>query len=76
MRRFQFLILDNKTQLQMVLCDCSYNQACYYLQGQDVGELLKVTTVNVSPLPYKVSELKYEKATFIYDEQRGFLMQR
>lgn len=76
MRKFTTLTVDSKTRMQMILSDCSYNQACYYLKGQDTGKLLNVRTVYIEPLTYKVTELRCEKATFIYDETRGFLMQR
>ena len=72
MRRFTTLCIDNVTKMEMVLSECSFNEACMFLETENkdkrfggfVGVKGKLT----------MFEIIYEKANFLYDEDRGYLL--
>lgn len=71
MKRFTALCKDKTTGYEMVLSECSFNQACSFLESKrsELGKYLGTFFVSIN-----VSKLKFEKATFLYDEERGLLM--
>lgn len=73
MRKFTTTCIDNITNLIMVLSDCSYNNACSFLESENAnnkfGQFLTATNRTLY-----LTEIRYEKANFIYDEVRGVLL--
>jgi len=71
MRKFVTNCIDNVTGMTMVLSECSYNKACAYLEAiEEIGDFIGTKIVN------GMDELKFAKATFYYDENRGYLLQK
>lgn len=73
MRKFTVLCRDNITKMQMVLSDCSFNEACMFLEMENADGRFGAYkgTKHVG-----MEKLSFEKATFYYDEERGLLLQR
>ena len=75
MKKFGTLCIDNITKMELVLCECSYNKACSYLasiQGKyNFGNLKTCTVISTG-----LTEIIFERATFIYDEERGYLLRK
>lgn len=77
MRKFETLCKDEKTGYQMILSECSYNEACFWLQGEldkcgwevigteTVGDYTAIYTEDASGKPAR---------EFVYDESRGYLL--
>lgn len=75
MKKFTTLCKDVITGAEMVLCECSFNQACAYLEGLNADNKFgkyKGTEVGSK----NVCKLVFEKSTFLYDEERGYLMRK
>lgn len=75
MIKFTASCIDNITKAEMVLSECSFNQACAFLEGENMDNHFgkyKGTEVGSS----HVCKLVFEKATFLYDEERGYLMRQ
>ncbi len=72
MRRFLSNCIDIKTRMGMVLSECSYNQACNFLEQKisEIGELIK------TEVDGNVTKLIFSRHTFCYDESRGYLLQK
>lgn len=73
MRKFTSLCRDTVTGHRMVLSDCSFNAACMYLEGLNADNkfgAFKGTECGSA----NVTKLVFEKALFLYDEARGYLM--
>lgn len=73
MRKFTALCKDTVTGHRMVLADCSFNAACMYLETQNADNKFgayKGTECGSRD----VVKLVFEKALFLYDEARGYLM--
>ena len=70
MKKFTTVCIDNETNKQIILSDCSFNNACYYLQSLSSNEAeVEVSTIDISTMEIKVGDKK-----FIYDEKRGLLL--
>lgn len=69
MKRFTVSCKDEKTGMEMILSECSYNNACSFLEGQNLGKLIGCETVSIT-----MTKIAYEKRTFFYDEDRGYLL--
>ena len=73
MRRFTSLCFDKTTGAEMVLYDCSYNAACMFLENANrnncLGEFQRAECKS-----HNIVHLIFEKAVYIYDEDRGCLM--
>lgn len=69
MKVFNISCIDNKTKLEMIASDCSFNQACSFLGSKSLGKFLGCNVIN-----HIITEIKYEKRTFCYDEERGYLL--
>lgn len=73
MRRFTALCRDDITGHEMVLSECSFNQACYFLETQNADKKFgeyKGTECGSRD----VTKLVFEKALFLHDEIRSYLM--
>lgn len=73
MRRFTALCRDSVTGHTMILSDCSFNAACMFLERENANNILgkyKGTECGSR----NVTKLVFEKALFLYDEERGLLM--
>jgi hypothetical protein len=61
--------------MEMVLCKSSYNEACAYLASIqrkcNFGNLKTCKVVSTG-----LTEIIFERATFIYDEERGYLLRK
>ena len=65
-----FTALCREARGYMVLSECSYNQACSWLQAR-LGEPVKVK----SDYKSNCTRLEYTDRTFIYDENKGYLIE-
>ena len=75
MRRFTSLCTDSITGCEMILTDCSFNQACSFLERENTDNKLGEYKGCECASRY-VTKLIFENATFLYDEERGLLMRR
>lgn len=75
MRRFTTTCIDSITKAEMILSECSFNQACMFLEIENRDNRFgkyKGTECGSK----NVTKLVFEKALFLYDEERGYLMRR
>lgn len=71
MRKFTTLCKDSVTNLTLVLSDCSYYQACDYLDELDgLGPYKGSGGIGVA----NITKICFEKASFFYDTERECLM--
>ena len=71
MREFKTVCIDNETQNEMVLSECSYNTACYWLMSKGFEEPERLENRSGKYYIYYVTP---REITFIYDEDRGYLL--
>lgn len=73
MKKFTSVCIDSITGAEMVLSDCSFNAACMYLEGLNADK--KFGEYKGAECGSRdVTKLVFEKALFLYDEARGYLM--
>lgn len=61
---------DNKTGMEIIASDCSYNNACSFLESKlGMGNFIGCKSVNL-----EMTEIKYTTRNFYYDEYRGLLL--
>lgn len=75
MRRFTSLCTDNITGCEMILYDCSFNQACAFLERENADNKLGKYK-GCECASRVVTKIVFENATFLYDKERGLLMRR
>lgn len=71
MRVFTGTCIDKETDMEMVLSECSYNMACDWLMSKGFTDYDKFESDN------RFTMLKFSKPakrTFVYDEERGYLL--
>ena len=72
MIKFAVLCKDNVTNLEMVASECTFNESCIFLERENAnnrfGRFLSARGKN------EITEIIYEKASFLYDEKRGLLL--
>lgn len=73
MRIFKTLCIDTETKMQMILSECTYNMACYWLESQGFSNYIKLETNGNETWLWFMSP---RKRLFIYDENRGYLLGR
>lgn len=71
MREFKTMCKDTKTGMQMVLSECSYNTACFWLESKGFTTYDKFET-NGNEIYLYFS--KPTNRLFVYDEDRGYLL--
>lgn len=76
MRIFTVACRDIETDYEMVLSECSYNQACMYLQQTYHPMDIKTETDFVHNRIYLILQGVGLGLEFCYDENRGYLMKR
>lgn len=69
MKKFRVSCKDQITELEMILSECSFNEACAFLEEQNLGKYL-----GMEAKAPDVSSIAFEKRKFLYDEARGYLM--
>ena len=69
MRRYTTVCIDNETNREIVLSDCSYNQACSYLNEFGIPDAVKT-----DPRNRNITYIEINNKTFLYDEHRGLLL--
>ena len=80
MKRFTVYCIDNKTRMQIILSDCSYNMACAYLDSNYFNSISGKMKVKFDArtdryLIFKEDENKnIISRVFCYDEIRGLLL--
>lgn len=77
MRRFTAACKDSKTGYEMILSECSYNQAMYWLEAKLKDEHMWVEQTRtrngmVEIWPTDANFLRGRK--YFYDEERGYLL--
>ena len=72
MRRVKCLCIDNKTRKEVVLTDCSYNHACWWIDNAAKTNHFRVLGTEKSG-DYVVIKCT-AGITFYYDEAREFLL--
>ena len=75
MKKFTTVYIDSITKAEMVLSECSFNQACAYLEGLNANKKFGEYKGTECGSP-TVCKLVFEKALFLYDEERGYLMRK
>ena len=70
MKEFKASCIDNETNMELVLSEVSYNRACDWLAQHGFTEYKKFH----STLRYITME--FDRKTFIYDEERGYLLSK
>ena len=73
MRIFNVTVKDSQSDLYILAKDCSYNQACSYLEEQNKDNRFG-KYVQALPASKDVTKLTFEKRVFYYDENRGYLL--
>ena len=75
MMMFTTTCVDKVTGAEMILYDCSYNAACMFLERENKDNRFGKFkgTWDISSV---LSKLVFEKAVFLYDEERGCLMRK
>lgn len=68
MRIYKVLCEDSVTGMEMIASDLSFNQACVFLESQNLGKFLGCDGFG------RVINIKFEKRFFSYDEERGYLL--
>lgn len=80
MRKFNFVCIDEKTKMQIILSDCSYNNACYYLDsnGFNDGKYKVKIKYDIRTNRYLIYHIDEKEnivgRVFCYDETRGLLL--
>lgn len=69
MKVFNISCIDNKSKMEMIVSECTFNQACSFLEGKPLGKFLGCKSTYCGNV-----EIKYEKRDFFYDEERGYLL--
>lgn len=75
MKKFTTTCIDSITGARMVLSECSFNAACMFLEGLNFDNKLGEYKGTECASRY-VSKIVFEKAVFLYDEERGYLMRK
>ena len=71
MREFKTTCIDTETGMEMILSECSYNMACDWLESKGFTQYDKFdNTVRFTTFEFS----KPAKRTFVYDEERGYLL--
>ena len=63
-------VIDNKTHLEIVASECSFNQACEYLECKMKNCLYK----GLEACGINITKIVFDRRTFLYDEERGLLL--
>lgn len=71
MREFKTMCKDTVTGMQMILSECSYNTACFWLESKGFTEYDKFDS-NGNEIWLWFS--KPTERLFVYDEDRGYLL--
>ena len=73
MRVFTQTVKDSQSDLYVIANECSFNMACSYLEEQNkdnrFGKFIKT-----EPMTTNLTKLLFEKRSFYYDEERGYLL--
>lgn len=68
MKQFTSMHKDSITGMEMILSECSFNEACSFLETQSLGKYLGCKAFG------NTTEIKFEKRDFFFDEERGYLL--
>ena len=74
MKRFTATCIDNKTGLEVITCECSYNNACYYLERFCKIDFNDSTTKIEVDYQNNLTWIETKYRLFAYDETRGYLL--
>ena len=76
MKKFTTVCIDKETNLEIIASDCSFNEACMFLETENSDERFGkfVSAKGMIGKSYNFVEMKFEKAEFLYDETRGLLL--
>lgn len=73
MRVFTQTVKDSQSDLYVIANECSFNMACSYLEEQNkdnrFGKFIKTESMTTNLI-----KLIFEKRSFYYDEERGYLL--
>ena len=73
MRKFKASCIDNITKMEMVLSECSYNNACMFLESENRDNRFGHFKSATNRTMY-ITEIRFEKACFLHDDIRGVLL--
>ena len=73
MRVFQTECKDDKTGYSMVLSECSYNMAMYWLEDM-IKKLGHTSNIECHKEESGLIRIETSGRTFFYDEERGYLL--
>jgi len=72
MRIFTSVCKDNKYGYEMIASECSYNFACNYIERNLNYKISKCS----KDIMRGLTEIETKNITFVYDEDRGYLMRK
>ena len=72
MQIFTSVCKDNKYGYEMVASECSYNFACNYIERNLNYKISKCS----KDIMRGLTEIETKNITFVYDEDRGYLMRK
>ena len=72
MRIFTSVCKDNKYGYEMIASECSYNFACNYIERNLNHKISKCS----KDIMRGLTEIETKNITFVYDEDRGYLMRK
>lgn len=75
MIRFSTVCIDNITKGEMILADCSFNNACMFLSRENRDNRFGRYKGTESD-SLNVKRILFENATFLHDEERGCLIRK
>ena len=59
---------DSVTGMEVIILECSFNEACSFLETQPLGKFLGCKAFG------NTTKIQFEKRNFYYDEERGVLL--
>ena len=75
MTKFSTLCIDKETGMEMIICCCTYNEACMFLESENAdnrfGRLVGACSEGT-----RYTQIVFEEAQFVYDEDRGVLLRK
>lgn len=73
MMRRHFSTKDEKTGYELILSDCSYNMAMYWLEAA-IKKLGHIPNIECHKECSGIMKIETSGRTFFYDEDRGYLL--
>lgn len=69
MKRFTQSVKDSLTGMELILSECSFNEACMFLQNE-----MKSDKYIGCEAFEETTKIMFKRRNFFYDEKRGYLL--